>query len=187
VHKRQQLIAPSRALHANTMDTGDADGRERGTAIHLMLQHLSATAACCPDALPASIANTLQREAHDPECLAWWQEAMKTVQAPQLSWLFDPARYQQAFNEVPIQYMQGDHLVYGIIDRLVINDGAAYVIDYKTHQWADRDSLPQLTDSYREQMRLYTNGVQKLWPRLTVKPCLLFTACCELVAMDEPL
>jgi ATP-dependent helicase/nuclease subunit A len=187
VHKRQQLIAPSRALHANTMDTGDADGRERGTAIHIMLQHLSATATCCPDALPASITNILQRETHDPECLAWWQEAMKTVQAPQLSWLFDPARYQQAFNEVPIQYMQGDHLVYGIIDRLVINDGAAYVIDYKTHQWADRDSLPQLTDSYREQMRLYTNGVQKLWPRLTVKPCLLFTACGELVAMDEPL
>ena len=66
-------------------------------------------------------------------------------------------------------------------------NGTAYVIDYKTHQWADRDSLPRLTDSYREQMRLYTNGVQKLWPRLTVKPCLLFTACGELVAMDEPL
>jgi ATP-dependent helicase/nuclease subunit A len=187
VCKHQQLIAPSRALHANVMDSGDADGRERGTAIHLMLQHLSATAACCPDTLPASIANTLQREAHDPECLAWWQEAMATVQAPQLSWLFDHTHYQQAFNEVPIQYTQGNRLVYGIIDRLIINDGAAYVIDYKTHLWADRDSLPRLTDSYREQMRLYANGVQQLWPGLTVKPCLLFTACGELVAMDEPL
>ena len=187
VRKHQQLIAPSRALHANTMDTGDADGRERGTAIHLMLQHLSANAACCPDAMPTSIANTLQREAHDPECQAWWNEAMETVQAPQLSWLFDHTRYQQAFNEVPIQYTQGDHLVYGIIDRLVINDGTAHVIDYKTHQWADRDSLPRLSDGYREQMRLYANGVRKLWPRLIVKSCLLFTACGELVAMDEPL
>ena len=186
VPRRQRLIAPSRALQANAMDTGDADGRERGTAIHLMLQQLSTAEACCTDAIPASIANALQREATDPACLAWWQEAIQTVQSPQLSWLFDHTNYQQAFNEMPIQYMDGDHMVYGIIDRLIINNGTAHVIDYKTHQGADRDSLPRLTDTYREQMRLYASGVQKLWPGLTVKPCLLFTACGELVAMDNP-
>ncbi|MGB5178862.1 MAG: UvrD-helicase domain-containing protein [Gammaproteobacteria bacterium] len=185
VEKRQRLIAPSRALHATSMEHGDEDGRERGTAIHLMLQQLSGMEACCPDVIPASIASALQREATDPECRRWWQEAVKTVQAPQLAWLFDHTRCQKAFNEVPIQYRDGDQLVYGIIDRLIINSGTAHVIDYKTHQWADRASLSRLTDLYREQMRLYANGVHKLWPGLSVIPCLLFTACGELVAMDD--
>ena len=185
VPERQRLIAPSRALHAATMENGDTDGRERGIAIHLMLQQLGTTEPCCPEAIPATIANALQREINDPVCQAWWQEAIATVQAPQLQWLFDHTRYQQAFNEVPIQYLDGNRMVYGIIDRLVINNGTAWVIDYKTHQRADPDSLPRLAESYREQMRLYASGVQQLWPGLSVKPCLLFTACGELVEMHD--
>jgi ATP-dependent helicase/nuclease subunit A len=108
------------------------------------------------------------------------------VQSPQLSFLFDDNQYQQAFNEVPIQYLEEDTLVYGIIDRLVLTRETVYVIDYKTHQWAAGDVLHRLADSYREQMRLYASGAQKLWPGRTIRPCLLFTACGELVAMDDP-
>ena len=100
--------------------------------------------------------------------------------------LFDQTQYQQAFNEVPIQYLEGDHLVYGIIDRLIVHNETACIIDYKTHRWADSDSLPRLTDDYREQMRLYADGVAKLWPGMTIKPFLLFTACGQLVAVDKP-
>jgi len=173
-------------LHATTMGNGDEDGRERGTAIHLMLEQLSGEEAPYPDSIPTAVTNSLQREASDPECQAWWQEALHTVRNPQLLFLFDQTQYQQAFNEVPIQYLDGDHLVYGIIDRLIVNNGTACIIDYKTHRWADAESLPGLTNTYREQMRLYANGVAKLWPDITIKPFLLFTACGELVAMDGP-
>jgi ATP-dependent helicase/nuclease subunit A len=186
VEKTQRLIAPSRALHSSTMGNGDEDGRERGTAIHLMLEQLNSSEAPHSEIMPTAVANALQCEASDPACLAWWQEAVQTVQNPRLSFLFDQSGYEQAFNEVPIQYLDGEHLVYGIIDRLILNNGTVWVIDYKTHQWADGESLSRLSDSYREQMRLYADGVAKLWPDKTVKPCLLFTACGELVAMDEP-
>jgi ATP-dependent helicase/nuclease subunit A len=151
-----------------------------------MLEQLTTGEAPYPDSMPTTVANALQREASDPECQTWWQEALYTVRDPRLSFLFDPTQYQQAFNEVPIQYLEGDHLVYGIIDRLIIENGMVYVIDYKTHRRADDGSLPRLSDSYREQMRLYTNGVAKLWSGKTIKPFLLFTACGELVAMDDP-
>jgi len=186
VEKKQRLIAPSRAQHASAMGQGDDDGRERGTAIHLMLEQLTKGEAPYPDSLPTAVANALQRETSDPECQAWWQEALHTVRNPRLSFLFDQTQYQQAFNEVPIQYLEGDHLVYGIIDRLIINNGTVYVIDYKTHRRADAESLPRLTGSYREQMCLYANGVAKLWPDMTIKPFLLFTAGGELVAMEDP-
>ncbi|MEN8207080.1 MAG: UvrD-helicase domain-containing protein [Pseudomonadota bacterium] len=186
VEKKQRLIAPSRALHTTAMDTGDEDGRERGTAMHLMLEQLTGGEVPCTDIIPTAVANNLQREASDPECQAWWQEAVQIIQHPQLAFLFDETQYEKAFNEVPIQYLDGDHLVYGIIDRLIVNKGIAWVIDYKTHRWADNESLPRLTNIYREQMRLYANGVAKLWPDMTIKPCLLFTVCGELVAMDDP-
>jgi hypothetical protein len=35
-------------------------------------------------------------------------------------------------------------------------------------------------------MRLYTLGIAKLWPKMQVRPCLLFTRCQKLVAMDQP-
>ncbi len=105
VEKRQQLIAPSRALHASSMGNGDVDGRERGVAIHRMLQQLSGGEVPCSAVIPATIANALQREASDPECQAWWREALQTVQSPQLSFLFDekqlPAGLQRGSYSVP--------------------------------------------------------------------------------------
>jgi ATP-dependent helicase/nuclease subunit A len=185
VKKRQRLIAPSHATHVATMDGGDIDGLERGTAIHLMLQRLNSGDLPCSDEIPTALANTLQRETSDPDCRAWWHEALQVYQDDKLSFLFDPARHQQAFNEVAVQYMQGEQLVYGIIDRLVISDSTATIIDYKTHRSADTATLPALVDAYREQMRLYAAGVAKLWPTLNVKSCLLFTACRELVVLDD--
>ncbi len=185
VENRQRLIAPSHAAHVATMDGGDVDGLERGTAIHLMLEWLNSSDLPCSDEIPTALANTLQRETSDPDCQAWWHEARQVFQDGTLSFLFDPAQYQQAFNEVPVQYMQGEQLVYGIIDRLIISDGSAHVIDYKTHRSANTGTLPALVDAYREQMRLYAAAVARLWPSLNVKSCLLFTACRELVVMDD--
>jgi ATP-dependent helicase/nuclease subunit A len=178
-------IAPSHAVPSSPMIAGHIDGRDRGKVIHLMLEQLAAGDISATDTLPLPLANTLSRETHDAELQAWWQEALQVYQDEQLSFLFDPARYQQAFNEVPVQYLEGEQLVYGIIDRLVVNNGTACIIDYKTHRSANTATLPALVASYREQMRLYTRGIARLWPDIKVRPYLLFTACRELVAMND--
>ena len=85
-----------------------------------------------------------------------------------------------------VQFMDGETLIYGIIDRLVISGDTAFVVDYKTHRSASSDTVATLAEDYREQMRLYTLGVAKLWPQLQVRPYQLFTRCQKLVAMDEP-
>ncbi|HYQ73291.1 MAG TPA: PD-(D/E)XK nuclease family protein, partial [Gammaproteobacteria bacterium] len=126
------------------------------------------------------------RESGDPELQAWWQEARRTRQHDDLAILFDPVHYLRARNEVPLQYFRDGTLIYGIIDRLVIRQDAVLVIDYKTHRRAAPDTLTELAERYREQMRLYTAGVARLWPGLTVRPCLLFTACNALVELDIP-
>jgi ATP-dependent helicase/nuclease subunit A len=181
---RQRLIAPSRVLPSTVDNQGDADGRERGTAIHFMLEQLTTGRAPCSADVSTAIANELHRDPADPQVQVWWQEAVRTIQDESLAIVFDANRHERAYNEVPIQYELDGKLVYGIIDRLVVTDGTAMVIDYKTHNWATVESLPQLTDEYREQLHLYADGVARLWPDLAVTPCLLFTACGALVRLD---
>jgi ATP-dependent helicase/nuclease subunit A len=168
------------------MESGDADGRERGIAMHLMLQTLTTQALPEMPPLPASVACAIGRAADDPEVQSWWLEAMQTVRHPEFSFLFVQPHFDRAFNEVPVQYLDGEVMIYGIIDRLVLSNGTAFVIDYKTHRSASAATVSTLAGNYRGQMRLYSQGISKVWPDMKVRPCLLFTACRALVAVDDP-
>ena len=177
-------IAPSYSASRHA-ESGDPDGRERGSAIHLMLEQLTDNPVADSGRLFMAVAGLLEREAGDSDLQAWWQEALQTWQDPTLAVVFDSGRYQQARNEVPLQYLDGGRLVYGVIDRLLVQDDSVLVIDYKTHQSASRDTLPGLAATYREQMRLYARGVAQLWPGRQVRSYLLFTACNRLVELDD--
>jgi len=177
-------IAPSRLALASEQSHTDVDGRERGIALHLMLDHLTRTDAAQTDALYTAIANRLQRSEDDAEMQAWWNEARETVAHPDLALLFDPARYTRAFNEAPVQYLTGDRMVYGVVDRLVVRDDSVLVIDYKSHRHAGSTGIQQLAAGYRAQLDCYARAATRLWPQHTVRAGLLFTACHELVWLD---
>jgi ATP-dependent helicase/nuclease subunit A len=181
---RDLPIAPSRLAVASEQSQSDVDGRERGIALHLMLDYLTRTHAANADILFTTVANRLQRGTDDAELQAWWNEARDTVRDPDLSFLFDPVQYTKALNEAPVQYRAGERMVYGVIDRLVITHDSALVIDYKSHRQADSATIPQLADDYRAQLDCYARAAARLWPHLTVRAGLLFTACHELVWLD---
>ena len=73
--------------------------------------------------------------------------------------------------------------MHGVIDRLLLTETEALVIDYKTHRYANMDNLTQLAEPYFEQLDYYRRGVQQLWPSLPVRALLLFTACAGIVEL----
>ncbi|MDE2089507.1 MAG: UvrD-helicase domain-containing protein [Gammaproteobacteria bacterium] len=156
---------------------GDPQGRRRGTAIHRMLELLSAHRAQERDGLLRQVAGEFALDPDDAELAQWWQEALRVVNDPALVALFDPARYDAAYNEVPISYRHGSRWVHGVIDRLVLREDTVTLIDYKTHRQADPENLAPLAEPHREQLRLYAQGVRALWPGRRVRPVLLFTVC----------
>jgi ATP-dependent helicase/nuclease subunit A len=179
-------IAPSRtASLAEASGDGDPEGRTRGIAIHLMLERLSREPVPAPRQLPAGIAAMLHRDPADPELLAWWQEALAVYTNPALVNFYDPSGYRKAWNEVPVQYLVGDRLIYGIIDRLVLAGDAVHVIDYKTHRTATPATLQRLAGHYRDQLAYYARGAALLWPDCRIESFLLFTACNRLVKMES--
>ena len=178
---RYREIAPSRQLasHQATGGVADEDGRLRGVVIHRMLELLTNDA--CPNL--ASIPGQLGLPVEQAELEQCWLEARRVWQHPALQPFFDPAHFKQAFNEVPMLYQQQNATVHGIIDRLVLTDTEALVIDYKTHRHANEDNLRHIAEPYFTQLRYYREGIQQLWPTLSVRALLVFTACAGVVEL----
>ena len=175
----QTEIAPSRTVNrSDAMQSLDEDGRRRGLLIHAMLERLSQLKPPSLERLAQQYGLAEQNTLFQ-SCLV---EVQQVLQAPHLQMLYDPQHYQTAYNEVPISYEQNGRMVYGIIDRLVINEGQVLLIDYKTHR-VDAVNLQDLAETYKPQLALYVTGINKLWPECVIKPQLLFTHSATLLPM----
>jgi len=174
-------IAPSRQLLTQQATGGvaDEDGRLRGVVIHRMLELLTNDAGLNPGSIPAQLGIQME-QAELEQC---WQEARHVWQHPALQPFFDSTHFQQAFNEVPVLYQQQNSTVHGIIDRLVVTDTEALVIDYKTHRHANADNLRHIAEPYFTQLAYYRDGIRRIWPTLSVRALLVFTACAGVVEL----
>lgn len=178
-------IAPSRqvATAGATGGVADEDGRARGILIHALLDRLTREPAAGDAELLASAGPAVDPD----EAAACLAEARRVIATPGLRHLFDPACYEQAFNEVPLLYALDGTAVHGVIDRLVVTADEVFVIDYKSHRHAGRGGLQDRAESYRPQLAYYVAGVRRLWPDRRIRALLLFTACAEAVelTLDE--
>lgn len=174
-------IAPSRQSSGQQATGGvaDEDGRLRGVIIHRMLEMLTNDA----DATPVTIPGHLGLQIEPAELEQYWEEAKRVCRHPALQPLFNPGQFKRAFNEVPVLYQQHNSTVHGVIDRLIITDAEALVIDYKTHRHATPDNLQHIAEPYFSQLRYYREGIQRLWPSLPVRALLVFTACAGVVEL----
>ncbi len=178
-------ISPSRRADASSTALIEEDALLRGRAIHRCLELLSKTPRPMDtQALRARVAEELGLHADDTALHAWWTEAQVVVDDPRHRGLFELGASDTAYNETPIQYRVGDRRVFGIIDRLVRCGSRVIVIDYKTHITATPTTLPQLAEPYREQLRLYADGVRALWPDVEIRTALLFTRCNMLYELE---
>jgi ATP-dependent helicase/nuclease subunit A len=175
-------VTPSSAQVGDRQSSiSDQDGRLRGNAIHLLMEWLTAPETVGDEQLLQRLANCLDLDPAAPALTAWLTEARAVINDPALAFLFDPQYFERAYTEVPIVYRQGEDLVHGVIDRLVIEGGHAYVVDYKTHAVEGPAQITQLARQYLAQLTLYAQAVERLWPRKRVEPRLLFTRTRKLV------
>ncbi len=163
--------APSAAVAS---DGVDAQAAQRGSAIHFLLQKLSEVPPPGAAALQAALSARLNAEVTLAQFERWRTEAGQTLRDPALAQFFDPARYRRAWNEVPVMGAQAsgpDHP--GVMDRLVDDGKALWVLDYKTHPAPDAAALAGL---YRAQLEAYARAVSQAWPGRPVHAGLLLTA-----------
>jgi ATP-dependent helicase/nuclease subunit A len=176
-HPLDMLIAPSRFSSSHTLDSLDEDAQTRGLAVHRCLELLTGPNPRSAAQLRRILCAELELGIHDPlidECI---NEAQMLIADPQLAFVFHPDDDWRAYNECPLHYQHQQQGVYGLIDRLLVNDRQIIIIDYKSHIQASTDNLSQLAEAYREQMQYYAQGVAGLWPNRKLSAYLLFTHC----------
>lgn len=156
----------------------------RGAVIHRALERLSAAdradAARVRTALRQEWAGQISVDEFD----AYWAEARAVLDEPALQQFFDAATYQQARNETPLLYAADGGTVYGIVDRLVWRGDEILLLDYKTHR-ITRTEIAAFAARFEPQLRLYADGIKRLWPGKTVRPFLIFTACRQAVELTR--
>jgi len=135
----------------------DTVERRQGIQVHLLMQWLA------PPAEPPTeqrLAELLGIGMADLAPLL--ERARQWLQAPALAHLFDPAHYQQAWNEFELVDTGGR---IRRIDRLVLASQAIWVVDYKSGRLDD----PAALEAYRAQLAGYRQAVAAIWPGRPVR------------------
>jgi ATP-dependent helicase/nuclease subunit A len=177
---QEQDDHPDEATDFTQARTG---AQRRGVAIHRMLEQLAGGES--RKVLERRLRQEFGDELEEADFRRGWHEACAVLDRADFREFFDPARYQEARNEIPILYRDGGRDIYGVIDRLVMREKEIVLIDYKTHVRATRENIAQLAEDFREQMRQYGEGARRLWPGKKLRLVLLFTACGEAVELTN--
>ncbi len=173
-----RFISPSSlADYALIEDAGHAGGSAAvGTLVHEALESYGKTGGYDIKALPSSGRSSAKEAAEAGKILAG------LLSLPHVKELFDAPGYY----ELPLLLRDGDDIIYGFADLVIVEDGMARIIDFKTGM-AD---IPEdiCVRAYRPQLEAYAKAVravfgvrQPVYRPLLVKTYLLIAETGELL------
>lgn len=99
---------------------------------------------------------------------------------------FAPVFRPDALVEAPLAGRVGARLVVGQVDRLIVNDTAVLVVDYKTNR-PPPERAEDTDPAYLEQMALYRALLQQIFPDRPVQAALLWTYAPRLMPLPAAL
>jgi ATP-dependent helicase/nuclease subunit A len=160
---------------------------ERGSAVHLLLEHLDFSRPCTDDDLTSQLNALVARKA-----ITSAQSA--AIDLTTIAWLISTptgqllrAKSRTLLRELPLNYAVAPDrfigrssadpldqvMLRGRIDLLVPDDAGWIVIDYKTDD-VTNDSLPARVALYRPQLELYAEAIQRITGRPVAASRLVF-------------
>ena len=98
-----------------------------------------------------------------------FEDVTRLIDHPDLAAIFD----RQARAEVPVSGRVGDHIISGVIDRLLIGDDHVLIIDFKTGKPPEKDQ--DIPRDYVYQLAIYRHVLAEIYPRHAVRAGLVYT------------
>src|SRR5512138_904410 len=186
-----QPLAPSRPAQMeppSRSPLGPDDGRRfrRGRLIHRLLQSLPALE---PQRRAAAGRAFLDSPLHGlagdegEEILA---EALRVLEAPELAPLFGPGSRAEVPLAGLVQTVEGPQAISGQVDRLLVEEDAVWLIDYKSQRPAPAEpgEVPAL---YLRQMAAYRALLTRIYPGRPIRAYLLWTDGPRLMQLSDAL
>ena len=169
-------LRPSEDLGGAKALPGDSglseeEAKARGTALHLLLEHLQNVPQVDWDSRAEHIAQ------HD-DWRALLAEAQRVLHAPECKEVFAP----NTLAEVPITADLGETRMHGIIDRLVVTPDRVLAVDFKSNA-----VVPQSPETCPEgllrQMGAYNAALRQIYPDRQIETAILWTRTATLMPL----
>ncbi|WP_371155450.1 double-strand break repair helicase AddA [Jannaschia sp. 2305UL9-9] len=171
-------IAPSALPGAKTLAGSDAapDAMDRGTAIHLLLEHLPSV----PEAERAAAARQIAPDADE----AALNEALALLSDPALSTVFAAGTLAEVGFVLPAS--GSAPAVSGTIDRIILSPGRVRVIDFKSNAVVP-EAASHTPAGILAQMGAYRAAAGAIWPERTIDLAILWTRTGTLMTIPPDL
>ncbi|WP_066068431.1 helicase-exonuclease AddAB subunit AddA [Neobacillus soli] len=188
VHKFKQSILK----RPKFMQEKQLTPAERGTAMHLVMQHVDLTKAVSEESIAEQLISMVNNE-------LLTHEQADVIDRRLIVQFFQSELGKRYFNakvinrEIPFTLSMPAHEVYpswtdedesvfvqGIIDCVFEDENGLVLIDYKSDGITDRykggfeQAKPILEDRYRLQINLYTKAIEQIWKRKVSERYLFF-------------
>lgn len=155
-----------------TTGIADQSARDRGTALHLLLEALPDQDSSLWQATASAL---LPDTALCAELLA---EAKSILQDPALAWVFGP----DALAEVPFCARLGANVLVGAIDRLIVTPDRVTVIDFKSNRLVP-GTAAEVPEGILRQLGAYASAMQQIYPDRQIDTAILWTRTAQLMPL----
>jgi ATP-dependent helicase/nuclease subunit A len=188
--KCEKFINPSsltgaksvQSFDVETYDDVNDDAKIFGTIVHLLLEKL-------PKTNPDNWQNIL------PNLLAWaeitvaeetqikaYKQAEKILKKRSFDFIFAPHTLAEVQFSTIVKSI-GVLPIVGVIDRLVISEDSALVIDFKSNQEVPT-SVDEIPLGILKQLGAYAVSMQKVFPKKIIELGIIWTHSAELMKID---
>ncbi len=148
---------------------------QHGILVHKLLELLAHTDLEETIPLHTKTESALNKEINFKKFDIALEEVKQCINSPRLKEIFN-AKDSEILNEVPIGQYENKTIQYRIIDRLIISDQLAWIIDFKTTTEVNNNTAQQHALHYQKQISAYYSAVKKMYPDKEVRASILFTA-----------
>ncbi|WP_192964932.1 double-strand break repair helicase AddA [Phycobacter azelaicus] len=155
---------------------GEEAAKARGTALHLLLEHLPSQ----PEEDWPALAQALLGGAEDSETLL--DEVGAVLRNPDLSHVFAP----DTLAEVQVTAEIDGQRLHGVIDRLIVEADRVLAVDFKSNATVPQ-SVENCPEGLLRQMGAYALALAQIYPEKTVETALLWTRNAALMTLPHDL
>ncbi len=173
-----QPLSPSnlggaKTLPGESQSVTEDYATQRGTAIHLLLEHLPRSAAADWPAIASALIP-------DPIlCADALAEVTRLLSHPALAWVFA----SDGLAEAAFTARLGDRVLSGSIDRLIVTPERITVVDFKSNTVVPQTPT-EVPEGILRQMGAYVVALRQIYPDRPIESHILWTRTATLMRLD---